>query len=111
MNRYINILLLIVLSFLALYFNLWYLILFAGVIYGLFSPDKTLLTGGIAFFVILLLWAALLFVKDKGFAVAPSVLLSKALGGIPNIVILFIGGLVGGLVAFLGAIGGRLFKS
>lgn len=110
MNRYINILLLIVLSFLALYFNLWYLILFAGIIYGLLSGDKVMLTAIIAFLSVLALWAILLYVRDGSFAVAPSVLFGKTLGGVPSIALPLIGGLVGGLVAFLGAMGGRMLK-
>jgi len=110
MNPFLKVIMFLLGCALALYLNVWWIILPLSILYGYFSSKSSTKTGLVAFVIAFITWTALLYVKDSYFFRSPSELLSGVFGGLPPVVIPLIGGLIGGLVSLFGAIGGRLIK-
>jgi hypothetical protein len=111
MKFFISILLIALLSFAASLFLPWWVIAIAGFVVALFIPQKTGLAFLSGFIALFILWAGLSFyisnANDNLLAHKMSMLFIK----IDNPFLLFIvTGVIGGLVAGLGSLSGRLFK-
>lgn len=110
MNNGIRLILLLIVSFAGLYFNIWFVILPAALLYGWTSTGKIGWSTALPFLAVFVLWAVCLYVKDGSFYRSPSELVSVVFGGIPSATVPLIGGVVGGVVAMLGSLAGRLLR-
>lgn len=105
--RYLKIIGLGLFSIMALYINAFYLIFILAVIYGaLNKPLKPVRFSTGLFFVSFLIWAGLILIGEMSFYNSPSITLSQILGGLPSWIIPIFGGLIGGILSFLGSLGG-----
>ena len=93
----------------ALYLNAWYLIVIIALLCGMFSEWKVLWTGLAGFFIVLLVWSALIWLRDGSFHHSPTSILSPLFGDVPPTLIPLIGGIIGGLVALFASMAGAAF--
>jgi len=110
MNNLLKLILLLIVSFAGLYFNVWYIILPAALLYGWTSTGKVGWSTALPFIGVFVLWAACLYVRDGAFYTSPSSLVATVFGAVPSWSIPLVGGVLGGVVAMLGSLAGRLLR-